>query len=467
MTSPEIREIKAYKTYLGYATGVTPPKKARKFKKPASPKLTTVPALPKEPIKKSKRVKGHAKKSTNAPTIGVVIRDTLGVSVSKKKAPAKADRDKGIELLSDAALLEDAQLKKALKKSRQETHKLYESILSEGANFKSEVPDESKAKSSNTSEGTGVAPGVPDVSKADSSESDNESWGNSKDDNESDDNNNEGSENDDDDGGNDAQDSERTDSDEEENPNLNLNFDEEEETQEQEHVHTLDYSVPTDEETDDENKEFDDEEYDDLYKDVSVRSKVAEHEEVGKEYVKMTDATRESGYQEKSYEQVVKDSHVTLTTSQKTRGSKQSSFVSSNFASKFLILDNVPPVVDEVASMMNVKFRQEESSNQAPPLLSIPVTAILETSIIPATTILTSIRSQIPAMVDDHLSTRIRFATQTALQSYTAEFEKKAQAEKDRYIDLVEKSIKDIIKDEVRVHSLRSYLRKYQTLPLL
>ncbi|GJT02083.1 hypothetical protein Tco_0823252 [Tanacetum coccineum] len=46
MTNPEMRETKAYKTYLGYATGVTPPKKARKFKKLASPKLSTVPALP-------------------------------------------------------------------------------------------------------------------------------------------------------------------------------------------------------------------------------------------------------------------------------------------------------------------------------------------------------------------------------------------------------------------------------------
>ncbi|GJR83275.1 hypothetical protein Tco_0154060 [Tanacetum coccineum] len=57
--------------------------------------------------------------------------------------------------------------------------------------------------------------------------------------------------------------------------------------------------------------------------------------------------------------------------------------------------------------------------------------------------ILTTIQTQIPAMVDDHLNTRIGYATQTALQSYTTEFEKKAQAEKERYIDLIEKSIKD------------------------
>ncbi|GKC13842.1 hypothetical protein Tco_1010624 [Tanacetum coccineum] len=284
-------------------TRVTPPKKARKFKMRASPKLKTVLASPNEPTKKSKRVKRPAKKSPNTPTTGVVIKDTPGVSVSKKIAPAKADRGKGIELLSDAALIEETQLKKTLKKSKQETHKLQASGLSEGADFESEVPDESKAKSSDASEGTGVKLGVPNVYKADSSESDNESWGDSEDDNESDDNNDEDSENDDDDG-NDAQDSERTDLDEDENPNLNLNVDEEEETQEEEYVHTTNYSVPTDEETDNENKEFDDEEYDDLYKDVNVRSKVAEHEEVGKGDVEMTDATRESGSQEKSYELV-------------------------------------------------------------------------------------------------------------------------------------------------------------------
>nr|GEV68857.1 hypothetical protein [Tanacetum cinerariifolium] len=270
MTSPEMRETKAYNTYLSYVARVTPPKKARKFKKHASPKLTTIPASPKEPTKKSKRVKRPAKKSTNAPTIGVVIRDTHSVSVSKKKAPAKADRGKAIELLLDAALLEDAQLKKALMKNRQETHKFQESGSSEETDFKSEVPDE-----------------FP--------KSDDESWGDSDDDNENDDNDDKGSENDDD-SGNDAQDSERTDSDEEENPNLNLAVNEEEETQKEEYVHTTDYSVPTDEESDDENKEFDDEEYDDLYKDANVRSKIVVNEELRKGDVEMPDVTRESGF---------------------------------------------------------------------------------------------------------------------------------------------------------------------------
>ncbi|GJS98055.1 hypothetical protein Tco_0819225 [Tanacetum coccineum] len=73
LKSPEIKETKAYKTYFGFATGARPPKKARKFKKPASPKLTNVPVSTKEPIGKSKRVKRPEKKSTQAPTKGVLL----------------------------------------------------------------------------------------------------------------------------------------------------------------------------------------------------------------------------------------------------------------------------------------------------------------------------------------------------------------------------------------------------------
>ncbi|GJY86274.1 hypothetical protein Tco_0500300 [Tanacetum coccineum] len=45
---------------------VTPPKKVRKFKKPASPQLNIVLVSPEEPMGKSKRVKRPAKKSTKA-----------------------------------------------------------------------------------------------------------------------------------------------------------------------------------------------------------------------------------------------------------------------------------------------------------------------------------------------------------------------------------------------------------------
>nr|GEY29212.1 hypothetical protein [Tanacetum cinerariifolium] len=68
LTSPEMKETQAYQTYLGFATGAIPPKKAQKFKKPASPKLTIVPVSTEAPMGKSKRVKRPAKKSTETPT---------------------------------------------------------------------------------------------------------------------------------------------------------------------------------------------------------------------------------------------------------------------------------------------------------------------------------------------------------------------------------------------------------------
>nr|GEV88430.1 retrovirus-related Pol polyprotein from transposon TNT 1-94 [Tanacetum cinerariifolium] len=55
--TPRDDSLLAYMTYLDYATGKVPPKKARKFKKPASPKLKIVPASPKEPTQTGKRVK--------------------------------------------------------------------------------------------------------------------------------------------------------------------------------------------------------------------------------------------------------------------------------------------------------------------------------------------------------------------------------------------------------------------------
>ncbi|GKA83651.1 hypothetical protein Tco_0805246, partial [Tanacetum coccineum] len=233
---------------------------------------------------------------------------------------------------------------------------------------------------------------------------------------------------------------------------------------------------------------FGDEEYEDLYGDVNVNLKDAEHEE-GKGDVKMTDAGRENVSQKKSYEQVIDDEHVTIT--QKTD-------------------DNVPPVDTKVTSLMKIKGHNEEPSSQTSSLLTVPTASTAPTTTVPpsipsvtllpqhstptpvptteptttsiphvlpdfsplfgfdqrvsalekelfqikqvdhSAQILASIKSQIYAMMDDHLSTRLGYAAQTALQSYMTEFEKKAQAEKETYINLIKKSIKDIIKDEVK-----------------
>ncbi|GJS38011.1 hypothetical protein Tco_0536393 [Tanacetum coccineum] len=116
------------------------------------------------------------------------------------------------------------------------------------------------------------------------------------------------------------------------------------------------------------NYEFtdDDEEYEELYKDVNVRLTDVEHCEEGKKDAEKTDVVHDD---------------VPL----------QSSSISSDFATQFINLDNPSPVDTEINSMMNIDVRHEEPK-----------------------------------------------------------FKKKAQGEKKRYIDLVEKSVKDIIKDEVK-----------------
>nr|GEW61702.1 hypothetical protein [Tanacetum cinerariifolium] len=99
----EMKKTKAYKTYLRFATGATPPKKAQKFEKPASPKLSI------------------------ALVRSVVIRENLKIPVSKKKEKVDVARGKEIELLSDVALTEEAQYEEVRKKSLRDFHKTHPS----------------------------------------------------------------------------------------------------------------------------------------------------------------------------------------------------------------------------------------------------------------------------------------------------------------------------------------------------
>ncbi|GJR68552.1 hypothetical protein Tco_0014617 [Tanacetum coccineum] len=414
MINQDIKDSQAYNTYYDFATGKVPPRKARKYKKVALPLRKFSPVKEAEPVKKAKRVKRVGKKSTIAPTAGVAIRDTPFVFVSKNKAPTKADKSKGIEILSNVALSEATQLKEATKRSNKDFHISQASGLDDNNEF--------------------------------------------NDDDDDDDNINDDDSKNEDDDGNDAHDSQRTNSeDDDKNPSFTLkDYDEEE--------HDEEY------ESDDDNENVFEEEDDDLYKDVDVRSLGVEQEKERKGDEEMTDANQNVSQE-----------------------------------NKVLILDNVSPVVDEVASIMNVKNRKEESSTRAPSLFIVPETAIPETSTAHATTVpptismitplpqlmkpshasitvptttsipalpdfsslfgfdqrvstletelsqlkqadlsaqlLESVKSQLLTMVDDLLSTRIGYATKTTLQSYTKEFEKKAQEEK----NTINESLKNVV----------------------
>ncbi|GJZ51457.1 hypothetical protein Tco_0605972 [Tanacetum coccineum] len=185
MTNQKMWNSHANKTYLAYSTGVATPRKARKFKKPASPskKRTLVTVEEEEPKPAKKVVSSH--KPSRKQSAGVVFRDTPGVTTSKKKTPATTDKSKGIELLSDVVALEAAQLKKVIKRSKQDTSIHQADSSGDGTGSKPGVLDEPKGKFVDTNEGTSLKPRVPKatnegtslkprvpkMSKADSSES--------------------------------------------------------------------------------------------------------------------------------------------------------------------------------------------------------------------------------------------------------------------------------------------------------
>ncbi|GJV65541.1 hypothetical protein Tco_1476369 [Tanacetum coccineum] len=183
LTSPEMKESKAFKTYLSYATGEVPPKVARKFKK-ASPSKKESELVPgdEEPVKKGKRLKTPAKKSAFKTATGIVIKEPPVETKSKRKEKEKVDvaHGKGIELLSEVALSEKAQIKKSRKKSLRDFHKTHPS----GSGTVAEKPPSVvKITPTITSEGIADKPRVPDVTNDDSYESEYESWGNDEDDN--------------------------------------------------------------------------------------------------------------------------------------------------------------------------------------------------------------------------------------------------------------------------------------------
>ncbi|GKA54314.1 hypothetical protein Tco_0753263 [Tanacetum coccineum] len=158
-------------------------------------------------------------------------------------------------------------------------------------------------------------------------------------------------------------------------------------------MHTPENYVPIDDEN------VDDEEYEcinkEMYDDVNVELKDAETDNEGKGDEEMTDAEKvdaenENINQKVTGDQVNDDAQETVTAAlatQKTEVPLQSSFISSDYATKFLNFDNIPSVTTEIISVMDIKVQHEDPSSQTSPLLTVPVMIIPETSSAPATTI--------------------------------------------------------------------------------
>ncbi|GKD48202.1 hypothetical protein Tco_1277178, partial [Tanacetum coccineum] len=128
-------------------------------------------------------------------------------------------------------------------------------------------------------------------------------------------------------------------------------------------------------ETNDESKEFDEEEYEELYGDVNINLIDAEptDEEKGDQEMTNTetvDAKHENVNQEDVGNLVQDDPQAT----QKTEVLIPSSFISSDYAAKYLNFENIPPLDTEVVSMLDINVQHEVPRTS--PLLTIPVSLI-------------------------------------------------------------------------------------------
>nr|GEX50516.1 putative reverse transcriptase domain-containing protein [Tanacetum cinerariifolium] len=309
--------------------GVTPPKKAQKFKKHASPKLSTIPVSPEEPTRKSKRKEK--------------------VTIAKRK---------GIDLLFEVALTEEAQYEEIQKKSLRDFHKTHPS----GSGTVTKIaPSAAKIKPSVTNKGTGAKPWVPGVTKEESSKSEAGSWGRDEDDSNNDhDSRSEGSDQESD------------------------NVEDDEEEKDDEFVKTASNSTDDEDETNvkdrakgDEDKgmdyttnQFDDDVDVRLNEPVNTDEWLIQKEGTDAEMINVQQGNENL---EITLNQVVENDHVTISSvAKKTEVLVTSSSHSSNLAANFLNFVDIPTTDAEIVSLIDVHVHHEDD------LLNTQVTAVVD-----------------------------------------------------------------------------------------
>nr|GEV61265.1 integrase, catalytic region, zinc finger, CCHC-type, peptidase aspartic, catalytic [Tanacetum cinerariifolium] len=346
LTSPEMKETQACMIYLGFTTGATPPKKAQKFKKLASPKLITVSVSTKAPMGKSKRVKRPTKKSNETLARGVVIRETHGMPLTKKKEKSGCNSS-GFGTVTKNA------------------------------------PSVAKIKPSVTSEGIGIKPGSPDVTEEESFESEAESWGNDEDDS----NNEQDSSGDDGD-----QENDKDEDDEEEVKDEFVKTPSNKSDDEDETKITNTVNGDEDEEMDYTTRQ--------LYDDVDIRLNEPVGTDKGFVQEEGIDAAMtniQQGNENLEILQVIEDAHVTLSTViQKTEVLFTSSSHSSDLAAKFLNFLDISHTGIEIISPRDVHVHHEVPSQQTPSLLTVPILVISDSSPVFSIVILESLLSFTP-----------------------------------------------------------------------
>ncbi|GKD13287.1 hypothetical protein Tco_1197694 [Tanacetum coccineum] len=348
-----------------------------------------------EEPKSLKRIKRPTKKSTKALAKGVVIRETSEMPLSKKKEKVDVTRGKGIELLSDVALTEEAQYDEVRKKRLRDFHKTHPS--GSGIVTKS-TPSAAKIKPSVTNEGTGGNDEDDSNDDHDSSSKDSDEEKDSDDDKTQSDNENES------DSEHETNENELGSESDQKEHEEEIEDDEEEEEEEFIKTPSNDFDDEDETKITDKAEGDADEEMDyttsQLYDDVDIRlnKQVQSNDEtIQKEGIDAELTNVQQGNENQEITQVIKDAHVTLSTiPQKTEVLVSSSSHSSDLAAKFLNFLDISTTEAEIVSLIEVLVYHEVPSGQTPTLLTIPVSVVTKSSPVYTTNIPQSLQSFTP-----------------------------------------------------------------------
>ncbi|GJU23396.1 retrovirus-related pol polyprotein from transposon TNT 1-94 [Tanacetum coccineum] len=455
LTNQEMLESIAYQTYYVYAIGEKTLKEKyvrKKAESNTSPKKKTAPAS------KGSRLESSAK----------------AAKTNKKKQPATMPKTKGLAVLSEVLLTEAEQIKLATKRSKKDFHMSHASGSSDGVDIQSKVPNEQQQKVTVTNEGVDDEDDVEESDlKDDSEETESDNDGNNL-----------------------------------THPNLSTykvddQEEEEEKTDDEEVSSDQRVSTPPDYELTDEeeNKEGDDkdkegeheqDEEDDLYRDVNVNLERSD--------TKMTDAQAKKD---------IEDAHVTLT-AEPLVVQQQSSSVSSDLVSKFINPSpdiGIGPVLNQNIqphTLVNLpaSFAAETpSSDTTIPQPPIPNTLPLQqtsnsttTTTIPTMTLpdipnfaslfwfeqrvsaletkmsefkqtnqFVEAVSLISGIVDNYIASKMKETVDMAVQLQTNKLREEAQAKNHEFLNQVDSTMKAIIKEQVQaqVSKIMSKIEKY------
>ncbi|GKB01134.1 hypothetical protein Tco_0829178 [Tanacetum coccineum] len=268
----------------------------------------------------------------------LLSQETPKMPLSKKKEKMTLEKRKGIDLLAEVVLTEEAQYEEARQKSLRDFHKTHPS-----------------------------SSGVPDVTEEESSESEVESWGNNEDD----------SNDDHDSSGEDSDQENDSDDDKTHSDNENKS-DSEHETDENE------LGSEYDQEENEEDIGDDEEEVKDEF------VKTPSNDSNDEDEAKITDKAEGDEDEEMDYttNQLYDDVDIRLNEQlilinslfkrRKTEVPVTSSSHSSDLASKFLNFSDIPHTDAEIISPMDVHVHHEVPSQQTPTLLTVPVSVIID-----------------------------------------------------------------------------------------